>query len=125
LPFHSRGLSNFPIIGNGAFAEATLNVAPKVEKVTPYQIYWAAFDANNGYARINVAELVKAMIGTESQMLGPGMIGSVFVDVAERIPLSWKSFSPLIPLELTFGHPLASTVQMQVWGILWAEVIRN
>jgi hypothetical protein len=125
LPFHSRGLSNFPIVGNGTFAEATLTVAPKVEKVTPYQIYWAAWDAANGYARINVAELVKAMVGTESQMLGPGMIGSVFVDVAERIPLSWKSFSPLIPLELTFGHPLAATVSMQVWGILWAEVVRN
>lgn len=125
LPFHSRGLSNFPIVGNGVFAEATLTVAPKLEKVTPYQIYWAAWDAANGYARINVAELVKAMVGTESQMLGPGMIGSVFVDVAERIPLSWKSFSPLIPLELTFGHPLADTVSMHVWGILWAEVVRN
>jgi hypothetical protein len=125
LPFHSRGLTNFPIVGNGVFAEATLTVAPKVERVTPYQIYWAAWDANNGYARINVAELVKAMVGTESQMLGPGMIGSVFVDVAERIPLSWKSFSPLIPLELTFGHPLSSSVYMHVWGILWAEVTRN
>ena len=125
LPFHSRSVSNFPIVGNGAFAEATLNVAPKVERVTPYQIYWAAYDANNGYARINVAELVKAMIGTESQLLGVGMVASVFTDVRERIPLSWKSFSPLIPLELTFGHPLANTVHMHVWGILWAEVARN
>lgn len=125
LPFHSRSLSNFPIVGNGSFAEATLTVAPKVERVTPYQIYWAAWDANNGFARINVAELVKAMVGTESQLLGAGMVASVFSDVQERIPLSWKSFSPLIPLELTFGHPLANTVHMHVWGILWAEVARS
>ncbi len=125
LPFHSRTLTHFPVVGNGSFAEATLTVAPKVERVTPYQIYWAAYDANNGYARINVAELVKAMIGTESQMLGTGMIASVFTDVKDRVPLSWKSFTPSIPLELTFGHPLANTVHMQIWGILWAEVIKN
>ncbi len=125
LPFHSRTLSHFPVIGNGSFAEATLTVAPKVERVSPYQIYWAAYDANNGYARISVAELVKAMVGTESQLLGAGMVASVFTDVKERVPLSWKSFSPVIPLELTFGHPLANTVHMQIWGILWAEVVKN
>jgi hypothetical protein len=125
LPFNSRGVSVFPVVGNGAFAEATLTVSPKVEKVTPYHIYWAAWDANNGYAPIRIAELVKAMVGTESQMLGSGMVASVFSDVKERIPVTWKSFSPLIPLELTFGHPLPNTVHMHVAGILWAEVVKN
>jgi hypothetical protein len=125
LPFNSRKAAGFPIIGNGAFAEATLTVEPKVQEVIPYEVYWAAFDVANGYARINIAELVSAKIGTEEQLLGPGMVASVFIDVKEKMPVTWKSFTPSLGLELTFGHPLANTVHMGVWGVLWAEVKRR
>lgn len=125
LPFNSRRVAGFPVIGNADFAASTLTVSPKVQEVVPYEIYWAAFDVNNGYARINVAELVSAKIGTEEQLLGPGMVASVFVDVKEKLPVTWKSFTPSLGLELTFGHPLPDTVHMGVWGVLWAEVTRR
>lgn len=125
LPFRSRGNPNFPVIGNGDFAQSTLVVGPRVQEVTPHDIYWAAFDANNGYARIAVAELVSAVVGTEEQLLGPGMVASVFSDVKDRIPVTWKSFTPQLPLELTFGHPFPDTVHMQVHGVLWSEVKRR
>jgi hypothetical protein len=125
LPFNSRRAEGFPVVGNGAFAQATLTVAPKVQEVTPYEVYWAAFDVANGYARIPVAELVSAKIGTEEQLLGPGMVASVFIDVKDKLPVTWKSFTPSLGLELTFGHPLPDTVHMGVWGVLWAEVTRR
>jgi hypothetical protein len=125
LPFNSRRVAGFPVIGNGVFAEATLPVAPKVQEVLPYELYWAAFDVANGFARIQIAELVSAKIGTEEQLLGPGMVASVFVDINEKVPITWKSFTPSLGLELTFGHPLPNTVAMGVWGVLWAEVKRR
>ena len=125
LPFNSRKVTGFPVIGNGSFAEATLTVAPKVQEVLPHEIYWAAYDINNGYARLAVAELVSAKVGTEEQLLGPGMVASVFIDGKERLPVTWRSFSPLLGLEMTFGHPLPNSVHMGVWGVLWAEVKRR
>ena len=77
------------------------------------------------YARIPIAELVSAKIGTEEQLLGPGMVASVFIDVKDKLPVTWKSFTPSLGLELTFGHPLPDTVHMGVWGVLWAEVTRR
>ena len=76
-------------------------------------------------ARIPIAELVSAKVGTEEQLLGPGMVASVFQDVREKLPVTWKSFTPSLGLELTFGHPLADTVHMGVWGVLWAEVLHR
>jgi len=125
LPFNSRKVSGFPVIGNGNFAEATLTVLPKVQEVLPYEVYWAAFDVNNGFARIAIAELVSAKVGTEEQLLGPGMVASVFIDVHEKLPVTWKPFTPSLGLELTFGHPLSDSVHMGVWGVLWAEVKRR
>ena len=125
LPFSSRRLAGFPIVGNDQFAQATLPVAPKVQEVKPYEVYWAAFDVNNGYARLPIAELVSAKVGTEEQLLGPGMVASVFMDAKGRLPVTWKSFTPSLPLELAFGHPLSDTVHMHVWGVLWAEVLRR
>jgi hypothetical protein len=125
LPFNSRKAAGFPVVGNGSFAEATLEVAPKVQEVLPYELYWAAFDVNNGFARLAVAELASAKVGTEEQMLGPGMVASVFLDTKEPLPITWKEFTPSLPLELTFGHPLPNTVHMGVWGVLWAEVKRR
>ena len=125
LPFNSRRVEGFPVVGNNSFAQATLAVAPKVQEVKPYELYWAAFDVNNGFARLAIAELVSAKIGTEEQLLGPGMVASVFMDAKGRMPLTWKSFTPSLPLELSFGHPLSDTVHMHVWGVLWAEVTRR
>lgn len=124
LPFKSHGVSGFPIVGNGDFAMATLEVKPQVPEVTPYGVYWAAYDVANGFARLEVAELVSAKVGPEEQLLGQGMVGSVFLQT-ERLPVTWKSFTPSIPLTMTFGHPLPNTVHMRVWGMIWSAVKRN
>lgn len=125
LAFQSRGLPGFPLIGNGDFVERVLQVTPRVQEVKPYAIYWAAFDANQGYAPLRVAEMSSAVVGLEPQLLSPGMVASVFSDIGERIPVTWKSITPQLPLELGFGHPLPATVHMHVYGVIWAEVTRR
>jgi len=125
LAFRSRTVTNFPVVGNGSFAEATLTVTPRVQEIKPYAVYWTAFDANQGYAFLPVAELTNAVIGLEPQLLSPGMVASVFSDIHQRLPVTWKNVTPHLPLELTFGHPLSNMVHMHIYGVLWSEVIRR
>lgn len=119
LPIRTRGVSGWPLAGSASgFAQQNYNASPTEDSLVPTAFWFRGFDSANAWALI-LTELVQVKIGSTDQNLNAGLSSQLYDDITVLVPVQWDRITPQLPAVLTFGHPFAAGVTLQVYGAIW------